>query len=212
MSIAAQMVKAVTSQMQGSNRSNQTNIGPSEIGGCRRKVWFKLNGAEGTNETLKFASIMGTAIHNHIEEAFRRQDPFSERYLLEVEVSVGDLTGHVDLYDKENNEVADWKTSTKKNLAKFPSLQQRWQVQLYGWLLSENGYKVDNVTLVGIPRDGDERHVVYHTEPYDPKLAEEARDWLSEVAKFEEAPLPEKPARFCVSYCKYFGELCQGKK
>lgn len=26
------------------DRSTQTQVGPSEIGGCRRKVWYRLNG------------------------------------------------------------------------------------------------------------------------------------------------------------------------
>ena len=123
MTIANKMLEAITTQSSNSSRSNQKQIGPSEIGGCRRKVWFKLNGVEGDNPTLKLASIMGTAIHNHIEESFRRHDPFQEIYLTEIEVESDGLMGHVDLYDKENKEVADWKTTKKRNLSSFPSLQ-----------------------------------------------------------------------------------------
>lgn len=211
MPIANEMLKFLTAETKSSSRSKQTAIGPSEIGGCRRKVWLKLNGAKGTNETLKLAAIMGTAIHSKIEEAFKRQDPFGERFLLEIEVESDGLMGHVDLYDKENCEVVDWKTTKTKNLGTFPSKQQRWQVQLYGWLLSQNGYEVNTVTLVAIARDGDERDVIYHSEPYDPAIATEARDWLSDVARHEEAPAPEKDAFFCKLYCGYFGELCGGR-
>lgn len=207
MTIALELIKAVTSTQKNSSRSTQTNVGPSEIGGCRKKVWLKLNGAEKTNdETLRLASIMGTAIHSYIQESFERQDPFKERFLLEVEAEAAGITGHIDMYDKINGEVVDWKTTKIKSLAYFPSKQQRWQVQLYGFLLKENGYDVKNVTLVAIPRDGDERDIVYHTEPYDAAVAAEAIDWLLEVRNATEAPKPEKDAFFCKLYCSYYDE------
>ena len=51
----------------GRARSNQTQVGPSELGGCRRKVWYRLNWRDATNDNeLKLAAIMGTAIHAEI--------------------------------------------------------------------------------------------------------------------------------------------------
>jgi hypothetical protein len=216
MTIANELIKAVTSTSKGSSRSQQREVGPSEIGGCRRKVWLKLQGVEQTNtETLRLASIMGTAIHTYIQEAFERQDPFKERYILEGEFTAAGIRGHVDMYDKEKNEVIDWKTTKKSNLTYFPSKQQRWQVQLYGFLIRESGLPVDNVTLVAIARDGDERDIVYHTEPYDAEVAAEAIDWLIDVRNRTEAPAPEKDAFFCKSYCGYYDATglkgCVGK-
>ena len=44
------------------SRSTQVQIGPSEVGGCRRKVWYRLNDQPETNDNeLKLAAIMGTA-------------------------------------------------------------------------------------------------------------------------------------------------------
>jgi hypothetical protein len=216
MTIANELIKAVTSTSKGSSRSQQREVGPSEIGGCRRKVWLKLQGVEQTNtDTLRLASIMGTAIHTYIQEAFERQDPFKERYILEGEFTAAGIRGHVDMYDKEKNEVIDWKTTKKSNLTYFPSKQQRWQVQLYGFLIRESGLPVDNVTLVAIARDGDERDIVYHTEPYDAEVAAEAIDWLIDVRNRTEAPAPEKDAFFCKSYCGYYDATglkgCVGK-
>ena len=52
------------------SRSTQVQIGPSEVGGCRRKVWYRLNDQPETNDNeLKLAAIMGTAIHAEIERA-----------------------------------------------------------------------------------------------------------------------------------------------
>ena len=42
----------------GRDRSKQTQVGPSEIGGCRRKVWYRLNAQPETNDNQsKLAAI-----------------------------------------------------------------------------------------------------------------------------------------------------------
>lgn len=218
MSIANELIKMVTSASKSSARSQQVNLGPSEIGGCRHKAWLRLNGAEQTNpNTLRLSAIMGTAIHDYIEEAFRRQDPFGERYLLEQEWKSEDasIVGHVDLYDQENYEIVDWKSTKKSNLRYFPSQQQRWQVQIYGWLVEQSGRQVNTVTLVAIPRDGDERDIVFHSEPFDMNVVREALTWLEEVKNATEAPAPEKEASFCKLYCGFYDETgtkgCAGR-
>lgn len=205
MNVANKLVQVLTNNSKTSARSIQVDVGPSEIGGCKRRTWNRLNNVPTTNhDTLHLAGIMGTAIHTYIQEAFNKQDPFGDKYLLEVEVSAAGIRGHVDMYDKENGEVVDWKTTKKSNLGYFPSLQQRWQVQLYGFLLTENGYNVKTVTLVGIPRDGDERDIVYHSEPYDAKIAADAIDWLIEVRNTIEPPQPEKDVSYCKLYCNFY--------
>lgn len=216
MTIANDLINALTSSNKSSSRSRQKKVGPSEIGGCRRRTWLRLNGAETTNpNTLRLAAIMGTAIHTYIEQAFERQDPFHDKYQLEVEVEYEGLMGHVDMYDIENAEVVDWKTVKKSNLSYFPSKQQRTQVQLYGYLLNKNNIEVKTVTLVAIPRDGDERDIVFHSEPYDESMALDGLAWLKEVEGMKEAPAPEKDAFFCEHYCGFFdrsGEVgCKGK-
>jgi hypothetical protein len=216
MTIANELIKAVTASSKGSSRSLQKQVGPSEIGGCRKKTWLKINGYQSTNpNTLRLSAIMGTAIHTYIQEAFERQDPFKERYILEGEFEYEGLMGHVDMYDKENCEVVDWKTVKKTNLTYFPSKQQRMQVQLYGYLLTKNGTEVKTVTLVAIPRDGDERDIVYHSEPYDESVALAGLAWLKEVQEMTEAPAPEKDAFFCQHYCNFYDTTgtagCTGK-
>ena len=67
-------------------------------------------------------------------------------------------------------------------------------------------HEVENVTLVAIPRDGDERDIVYHTEPYNYELVEQALAWLDEVTNLTEEPAPEKDAWFCKSYCRFYDE------
>ena len=199
-------------------RSTQTQVGPSELGGCRRKVWYRLNDQIETNENeLKLAAIMGTAIHAEIEKALAIADPSGEKYVVETEVEYGGMKAHIDLWIPSTGDVVDWKTVKVKNLNYFPTKQQRWQVQVYGYLIDKSGLgKPRNVNLVAIARDGDERDVKVHTEPYDSKIAEEALNWLSAIKESAEAPEPEKDENYCKFYCKYFdatGEIgCSGLK
>jgi CRISPR/Cas system-associated exonuclease Cas4 (RecB family) len=187
------------------DRSLQTEVGPSEIGGCRRKVWYRLNAQPHTNDNQsKLAAIMGTAIHAAIEDAIGAIDPEGKEYLVETEVAFGDMKAHVDLFVPSTGAVIDWKTSKVKNMSYFPSNQQRWQVQIYGYLLSKNGYEVKTVNLVAIARDGNEKDVKVHTEPYDEVMALAALAWLENVKASKELPAPEKDASFCKDYCQYY--------
>lgn len=196
-----------------SERSLQRNIGPSEIGGCRRRVWHRLQNDVPVNDTLGMAAFMGTAIHEKIERRLR--DLNDDRYMVEVEVEFNGLTGHVDVYDRVGREVIDWKTITLKKARFFASDQQWLQVHLYGLLLTENGHPVDTVSLVGIPRDGSERDVVVRSEPWDRVVAEEGLLWLESVRGELFAPEPGKPVSFCESYCQFWSDSgvvgCPGK-
>ena len=199
-------------------RSNQVQIGPSELGGCRRKVYYRLHDQHQTNDNeMKLAAIMGTAIHAAIEQAIALADPEGKKYLVEQEVEYGDMKAHIDLWIPETGDVVDWKTVKKNNLSYFPSTQQRWQVQVYGYLLEKSGKgKPTTVNLVAIPRDGDERDIKVHSEPYDPTIAEEALNWLAAIKETDSVPEPEREENYCKFYCKYYdatGEIgCVGLK
>jgi CRISPR/Cas system-associated exonuclease Cas4 (RecB family) len=188
------------------SRSKQTQVGPSEIGGCKRKVWYRLNEQPETNfELKKLAAIMGTAIHAEIEKSIEAIDPKGDKYWVETEVEYDGIKAHVDLFIPETGSVVDWKTVKLKNLSYFPSNQQRWQVQVYGYLLEKSGKaKVKDVNLVAIARDGDEDNVRIHTEPYDETMALAALAWLDNVKKSTTLPEPEKDASFCKNYCQYY--------
>ena len=195
------------------SRSTQVQIGPSEVGGCRRKVWYRLNDQPETNDgELKLAAIMGTAIHAEIERALADNPDV----LIETEVEYNGMKAHIDCFVPSTGDVIDWKTSKVRNLSYFPTNQQRWQVQLYGYLLANNGYAVNRVSLVAIARDGDERDVKVHTEDYNESIALEALGWLAAVKEAKEAPAPEKDASYCQFYCKFYdasGQMgCVGLK
>ena len=200
------------------DRSKQVEIGPSSVGGCRRQVYYHLTEQPVTNpDTESLAAILGTFIHSGISEAIKREDPWGDNFIIEQGVEYDGLKGHIDLYIRDAGLVVDWKTTKKKSLRYFPSEQQRWQVQLYGWLLANNGEKVNEVALVAIPRDGDMADIRVHKEPYDEAVAADALAWLGAVKKFaedREVPPAEKYAGFCAAYCRFYdatGEVgCQG--
>jgi len=187
-------------------RSQQTAIGVSQLGSCRRQVWHKLNGDKGTNPTLRLPAIMGTAIHALIEQALPVDGALVEH---RVEID-GYPPATIDYF--KDGEVVDWKTITLKNAAYFVSKQKRWQVQTYAYLLSLTGVEVHTVTLVGIPRDGTENDIVVHSEPFNPDVALEALAWLRNVEEATEPPAPERePASFCRRYCEFYGSVCHGQ-
>ena len=214
MDIKELLIKALHDVENKRGRSTQVQIGPSELGGCRRKVWYRLNGQPETNDNeLKLAAIMGTAIHSAIESALSN----NKDVLLEQTVEHNGMKAHVDCYIPSIGAVVDWKTVKVKNLNYFPSQQQRWQVQVYGYLIAKSGLgKVQTVSLVAIPRDGDERDVLVHTEDYDESIALEALNWLEAIKQSDTVPEPERDESYCKFYCKYYdasGEMgCVGIK
>jgi CRISPR/Cas system-associated exonuclease Cas4 (RecB family) len=216
--IAKMLSTALNGHDAQRDRSLQKDIGPSSVGDCARRVYYYLTNQPKLNETDSLAAIMGTFIHAGIAESIKREDPFGDNFLIEQEFAFDGLRGHVDLYIKDKKQVVDWKTTKKKSLRYFPSNQQRMQVHLYGWLLTNNGYEVDKVTLVAIARDGLSEDIKEHTETYDENMALSGLDWLRnirEMAENKTPPPPEKDVSFCRSFCNYYDATgvngCQGK-
>jgi len=200
------LVEALIKADNNRARSQQTAIGVSQLGGCSRQVWFKLNNQPETNKGLRLASIMGTAIHAAIESAL-----VDSGAMLETRVEVdGFPPATIDFYDPATKTVVDWKTITLKGVPYFVGKQKRWQIQTYAYLLTLKGFEVDTVKLIGIPRDGTENDIVEHSEPYDESVALEALAWLEAVKSAPFAPEPEMSGTFCSSYCPFFGDACQG--
>jgi len=203
------LIKSLEAFDSQRDRSQQVEVGPSAIGGCRRQVYHILKQSPKVNsDTESLASILGTFIHSGIAEAIKREDPFGDNFIIEQEVTFGNLKGHVDLFIKDLGMVVDWKTTKKTSLRYFPKLQQRMQVQVYGYLLAQNGHEVKNVALVAIPRDGIMTEIRAHVEAYDEALALEGLAWLNDlralVALNGPAPEPTERLNFCAAYCDYY--------
>ena len=210
------LIAALSEQDADRPRSKQKMLGPSSLGSCQRKTVYHLMDVEPINVTSRLAAVMGTAIHDTIEKALRKLGHTT------VEITVPGIAGliadaHVDFYQPDAEKITDWKTTKKSNLSRMPYESQRWQVHTYGYLAKQAGLKVKEVELVIIPRDGDERDIKVHVEPYDEATALEALSWLRD--RYAEAangvlPAPEKYASFCRLYCPFYGEedgYCLGK-
>ena len=202
---ANKLVELLVSFDNARARTQQTAVGVSSLGGCRRQVWHQLQGDKQTNSVLRLPAILGTAIHSHIEQVLPQDGALIEH---RVEID-GYPPATIDYY--RDGQVVDWKTITLKNVDYFVSKQKRWQVQSYAYLLSLTGVEVHTVTLVGIPRDGTENDIVVHSEPFDPNVALEAFEWLKQIETATTAPAPERDATtFCKKYCGFYGNLCKG--
>jgi len=215
--LIGEVLKAALSDAESTRgRSTQVEIGASSIGGCRAQAWHIINQTEKTNhDTERLASMLGTAMHTLISEALETYDVFDD-FVIEKELLTDDLKGHCDFYSKSAKLVADWKTTTLKNLAKFPTPQQKMQVHLYGYLLTENGYEVEDVALVAIPRDGRTGDIRVWQDKYSPYQAQKGLAWLKEIKAMETPPPPERSAAFfCRDFCQFYdatGEIgCKGK-
>lgn len=205
------IMQAIYRKADGAPRSQQVEVGPSEIGGkCKRRLWLRLHGGEQCNfSTEGLAAEMGTAWHSYMDEALHGIDPWQERYLREQEFTRDGLRGHVDLFDTEQGIVVDYKTTTLKRIPNSITGQYRTQVHLYGWLISQQ-HQVNEVALMFFPRDGKFTDVAYVSEPYDEAVALEALAELERVRALPVAPEPGERAYFCSSYCPFFGSTCPG--
>lgn len=189
-------------------RSKQKKIGPSGAGSCKRYLWHILKDTPKTAETDNLPAIMGTYIHAGISEAIKREDPFGDNFLIEQQFSTDRITGNIDLFIKDQGLVVDWKTIKTNSLRYFPNDKQRYQIHIYGYILEENGYKVNDVALVAICRDGGSDKVKEFREPYSREIAEIGLKWIEEVEQIvaNDLPAPEPTERltWCANYCSYY--------
>jgi hypothetical protein len=110
----------------------------------------------------------------------------------------GTIKGHLDIYTPAFRETGDYKFPGKYSLEKLqtalakrrralnagdleeaakygPSLQYRYQQQLYAHGLTQLGYEVERCRIIFLPRHtNDIRDVIHWVEPYQPEMVEKA--------------------------------------
>lgn len=217
--LAIELGEIITQAGIFSPRSQQVYIGPSEVGQeCTRKLAYKLLDWEKVNESSggNWAAQVGTAIHSHLEGIFAK---FPDRFEVESKVKIrANLSGTVDLYDKENGIVIDWKTTSPANVkekrSSGASQQQIIQVQLYAYGKAQEGHDVKQVGLAFLPTGGQISDMHLELHPYDEQIAIGALKRLDNVYELlstvdvENSPamwelIPKVPSRNC-NYCPYF--------
>jgi hypothetical protein len=171
-------------------RSQQTTIGPSEIGmPCARRLGHKLAGTEPPETRDKWLATIGTATHAWLEHALEAANARwvaecgRPRFLVEQRVTVGSIggapvTGSTDVYDTVTSTVVDWKIVGPTRLKHYrrhgPGQQYRVQGHLYGRGWAAKGYPVDAVMVAFLPRNAELRDAFHWSEPYDEQVAVDA--------------------------------------
>lgn len=178
-------------------RSQQTRIGPSEIGTpCLRRLGHTLATTPKVNDGDRWLPTIGTAVHAWLADIFDMLEPpgvdaVRQRWQVERKVYTGvihgtDVDGTCDLYDQHTGTVVDWKivgpSSLKRYRSSGPGEQYRIQAHAYGQGWANAGHQVQRVAVMFLPRNGALRDAHYWSEPFDPTVAHEAHMRASRVA------------------------------
>lgn len=164
------------------------NKGPrvSDVGSCRRSVWYRESPPEGfTPDPPKYLrqAALGTLIHEKAAEVRGKRYPW-RRYEFEVTIPGLDKKGRIDEYDPILGEVTDDKTAGARKwdvVGDEGPADNAWdQGFLYALALDEAGLPIQSVRVIVINRDnGQEEHF---RRPYDPAAARQVLDDLVELA------------------------------
>lgn len=159
------------------NRTAQTTLGPSEVGTpCDRRLAMELMAVPYVNPGGDgWAAWVGTQMHDGMAKIYEFANAGTGRYRIEFRVKTPSPWvpgGTSDLFDRRIHSIIDWKMMGAYSLKKFklegPSETYEVQAHVYGLGAENDGEKVKQVAIVGLPRAGsslDEMHV--WTAPYD---------------------------------------------
>jgi hypothetical protein len=190
------------------DRSQQTDLGPSEIGSpCTRCLARAVLGKRIERlDRDNWCANIGTAVHAWLADAAERSNlRHGMRWAQEMRVypstSLMPSGGSLDLWDARTNTVVDHKCvgemQRRKIKAEGPKPAYRVQSHLYGLGLTNAGVRVDNVALAIWPRGGRLRDLYVWTEPYDEAVAMAALDRFQTIRDLAlthgEAILPQIP-------------------
>lgn len=221
--LSDELMYVVKSAIWAHPRSQQLEIGPSEIGTpCTRRLGYQAAGVARSNEAeAPWLPTVGTAVHAWLERAFQRVNelmPDGPRFLLEHKVPTGqsagrEVTGQCDVYDTDTETVVDWKIVGAKALKEYkansPGEQYRAQAHLYGRGWTRRGKNVRHVMIAFLPRNSELRDAYFWSEPYDEQIAVAALQRWETVVGFVQTggvgTLPLLPtANAHCAYCPWF--------
>lgn len=177
--LKAEMIKIIRWANDTAPRSQQREIGMSEVGvDCLRRLAYSLDGTPKANRAADpWFAIVGTSVHTWLAGALERWSASDEyggpAFQIEQRVTASDgttaVSGSTDFY--RNGLVGDHKIQGPDKIKKLrdggmPSNQYRAQLHLNGLGWEQAGWPVDEVALLVYPRSGylDGMHV--WSEPY----------------------------------------------
>lgn len=176
-------------------RSRQTELGMSELGGCRRAAGYRVQGW--TPEPAGPAglqAVLGTSVDDAVTRVLHEMKARGELppdALIQPTVNYAGITGHPDLFVSPT--VRDTKTlGFSSQLDRYaehgPPRRHRWQVFMYGAALLVAGHQVERVELDYLDR-GSGRDWQW-SAPFTVEPVREALEWLRYVSETEVDLLP----------------------
>jgi CRISPR/Cas system-associated exonuclease Cas4 (RecB family) len=190
-------------------RSRQRELGWSELGGCRRRAGYKLAGVEPTNPGGSVQAVLGTSIHDAVQQVLNEIAATDD--LIEHAVSFAGIPGHLDRYEADTCSLVDVKTTSSNWLEHIklhgPDKQHKYQLGGYGAALIAEGRKVKRAVIDYIARDTGE--VYRWSAKFDPQWTREALQWLDSIKGMDPEMLNRDYApdsAFC-EHCP-FRQLC----
>ena len=198
-------------------RSQQTEIGMSDIGGCERRAGYRMAGTVPSNAGGSMQAILGSAVHEAVADILLQLNVPGD--IAETEVRFGGILGHFDRYHAAEKLVVDVKTTSSRWLESIKvngaDYQHRWQVALYGaGLWKTHGVPVERVRIDYIARDTGEEYNWPNLAgaPFDPRDVRDAMQWLNNVRSVPVGMLPRKylpDSKFCGT-CPFAGDCWEG--
>lgn len=218
------VLDVIRAAMAGRARNHQGRPGPSQIGGCERRLGYHLAFGQGNRlgaDDKAWRPEVGTAVHAWLGEMFAAQDRHTlhRRWLTDYQVTTP-VAGTLDLYDVERRRVIDFKVTgkTTADAAARGKIAEKYQVQLdlYALGMINDGFPVDSVALLFLPAAGSLAEAVWYERPVD---LERARAAAAKLQRIEALLADVGPAGalvqltltsdFCSS-CPALGTHCLG--
>lgn len=203
----AQIIDTVRGDDHDRPRSQQAEVGWSEVGACRAYVGFRLSGEWASDDTDPWRAIVGTALH-----AWLQARPGAEGSEFEVETRYAGILGHADEVDADS--VTDYKFPTRAVSESWRSdpdalAQKMGQVQGYAaGLVTAGRLPADcTVRLLVAPVDGTFADWWVHEEPYDEATADAGAARYREVQGLLDqglTPPRDMPYSWCERFCEFF--------
>jgi hypothetical protein len=188
-------------------RSQQVEVGFSDLGSCRKRTGYKLAETPHVNQAGSVQAAIGTAIHDAI--AVIMAQVAHDGDLINHKVTYAGISGELDRYERDTRTVVDTKTCSTYWLQHIKlhgaDHHDVWQVSCYGAGLILQGHPVENIRIEYLARDSGEEYP--WSKPIDPQDIRDALEWLQLIRDTELDMLPrdyEPDSIFCQG-CPYGG-------
>lgn len=200
-------------------RSQQVELGASQLLGCRAAAVLRLNGVPETDSRLRWDALVGTALHSVCEAAA------GPGVLVEQRFQYRGVWATIDRYDPATKTLTDVKSKTdaaaiRKVQRYGPTRTNKAQVHLGAAALQEAGHEVERVELLFLPRVGEPSDAWVWSDIPNREIADHAAEWAAWVNKEASTRWGLSPAEqveglqderetFCRRYCAHV-TACRG--